>query len=325
MNAIALDFEQAKAKHLLFKSRLRSILYDLEVDDSPVLSHYECGVGKWIYGHALAAYGHLPQMRTLERVHADIHTTARRLVVLYRDGNQEEARQGLAGMEQIADRLVALLDELEVQLREAEPAEGPPAEAYISLGLKDFGDMLSVNQELDRRIKEQVTATARAAAELAERDNQFRTITDAAPVALWLSDEHGGITFVNQSWVNWTGRSFADSLGLGWVEAIVEEDRQRAGETFARDLAARAFYEVDFRIRHVDGSLRWCVATGVPRYRADGAFAGYAGACADITERKLAESRLKDYYSDLETKVAFRNLDLEREVRELRARLAEAN
>ena len=74
MDNIKLDFEQARARHLLFKSRLRSILYGIEIDEAPVLSHFECNVGKWIYGHALKTYGHIPEMQELEKVHADIHT-----------------------------------------------------------------------------------------------------------------------------------------------------------------------------------------------------------------------------------------------------------
>ncbi|WP_168207801.1 hypothetical protein [Spirosoma sp. KCTC 42546] len=40
------DFQQAKAKHLLFKSRLRTILYDEgDVEYTTVLSQYACPVG----------------------------------------------------------------------------------------------------------------------------------------------------------------------------------------------------------------------------------------------------------------------------------------
>ncbi|GAB4018075.1 hypothetical protein GCM10028808_51470 [Spirosoma migulaei] len=51
------DFQQAKTRHLLFKSRLRAILYDEgDVEDTTVLSQYACPVGKWIYSHALIQY-----------------------------------------------------------------------------------------------------------------------------------------------------------------------------------------------------------------------------------------------------------------------------
>ena len=110
---IGLDFEQAKAKHLLFKSKLRSILYGIEIDETPVISHYDCAVGKWIYGHAINDYGQIPEMQELEKVHADIHTSARELIALYKADKVDEARKGLEGMEKIADHLVNLLSIVE--------------------------------------------------------------------------------------------------------------------------------------------------------------------------------------------------------------------
>jgi len=139
MNTVKLDFEQAKAKHLLFKSRLRSILYGGVVDEAPVLSHHECAVGKWIYGHALQDYGHFPEMQELEKVHADIHISARELIALYKEGKQEEARHGLSGMEEVADRLVSLLETLETKIENdettAKKVEGVMKEIYNRIGI----------------------------------------------------------------------------------------------------------------------------------------------------------------------------------------------
>ena len=152
---IQLDFEQAKAKHLLFKSKLRSILYGAKLtDEAPVLSHYECTVGKWIYNHALKAYGHIPEMQELEKVHADIHTSARELVALYRDGKEEEARKGLTGMEKIADHLVGLLAIVEHKL-----AIEPPRISIQYEGLEasrtELNDLLLANDALDKKIQQQ--------------------------------------------------------------------------------------------------------------------------------------------------------------------------
>ena len=208
MNAIELDFEQAKARHLIFKSRLRSILYDAEVDEAPVLSHHECGVGKWIYGHALPAYGHLPEMQELERVHADIHTCARRLVKLYREGHAAQARAGLAEIEHIADRLIELLDLLENLLRHTAPA-AQPADAYISLSVADFQELLQANQVLDERIKTQVSELSAALKHSNQALNTeqilLQTIFDNADVALFLMDEQQQCVFMNPAAEHLTG------------------------------------------------------------------------------------------------------------------------
>lgn len=152
---VQLDFEQAKAKHLLFKSKLRSILYGAQlIDESPVLSHFECTVGKWIYSHALKVYGHIPEMQELEKVHADIHTSARKLVALYKDGKVEEARKGLTDMEKIADHLVGLLAIVEHKLTTEPPKIKTP---YVGLEANrtELNDLLIANDALDKKIREQ--------------------------------------------------------------------------------------------------------------------------------------------------------------------------
>ena len=53
-------------------------------------------------------------------------------------------------------------------------------------------------------------------------------------------------------------------------------------------------------MRHADGSYRWLLATGVPRYEADGNFSGYIGCDVDITERKNAEDRIRASQAALE-------------------------
>lgn len=152
---IQLDFEQAKAKHLLFKSKLRSILYGAQlIDEAPVLSHYECTVGKWIYNHALKAYGHITEMQELEKVHADIHTSARELVALYKDGKEEEARKGLTGMEKIADHLVGLLAIVEHKLI-IEPSRTIIQYKGLEASRTELNDLLLANDALDKKIQQQ--------------------------------------------------------------------------------------------------------------------------------------------------------------------------
>ena len=79
------------------------------------------------------------------------------------------------------------------------------------------------------------------------------------------------------------------------------------------------------RIHHADGEIHACLLTAVPRTGPDGNFAGYVGSFADISERKAAEDQLKRYFDDLELKVTFRNLELERQVRELKAQVVQQN
>lgn len=112
------DFDQARIKHMLFKSKLRSILYGSNTDEQPILDERKCSLGQWIYGHALEKYGHIPEMLKLESVHSNIHNTAKELLNLYHSGKEAEAREGLSGINHIAEELVNLLNTIENKVAE---------------------------------------------------------------------------------------------------------------------------------------------------------------------------------------------------------------
>ena len=156
MHTLALDFEQAKAKHLLFKTRLRSILYGADIDETPVLSHTECGVGKWISGHALKAYGHIPEMGELNLVHIRLHELAAELVKKYKAGQIDEARKGFTDIELIADNLISLLTILETKVKqELDPSDSRTNNELLQA---NYEELLALNQDirnLDLRIRQQ--------------------------------------------------------------------------------------------------------------------------------------------------------------------------
>ncbi|GAB2595811.1 PAS domain S-box protein [Spirosoma areae] len=287
MSVSHLDFQQAKANHLLFKSRLRAILYDeMPEEQSTVLSQYACAVGRWIYSHALIAHEGISEVQTLEEVHAAIHTTARDLIILYQQGRVDEARQGLIRIEQIADELVNLLNVVEEKVTASENAHPQQRETY-GQPVVSLSELLEKNQRLDAKISAQ-------SKELLEKERIFKAIMTASPVALWMSDAKGAITYVNQTWIDWTGRPFAAHLGGGWTVSILEQDQARAAQQFLSDVAARQPYAIDFRLRRQDGAIRWCTVAGQPWYMDQGTFGGYAGSCIDVTERRLTEQALHE-------------------------------
>ena len=130
---------------------------------------------------------------------------------------------------------------------------------------------------------------------LADSEELLRNITSAAPTGLWMSDSNGAITYVNQAWIDWTGIPYGEHIGGGWLNSIVEEDREQTAQKFIYDLTNRLLYEAEFRINHVDGTMHWCTANGKPQYRADGSFSGYIGACVDITEQKNLQQQKDDF------------------------------
>lgn len=130
---------------------------------------------------------------------------------------------------------------------------------------------------------------------LAESESLLRNITNATPTALWMCDSVGNITYVNQTWVDWTGQPLEQNMERGWFSALVKEDRQKTIDKFLADINSRLHHETKFRINHSDGKVHWCIANGQPQYSQEGIFKGYIGACIDITEQKLLQQQKDDF------------------------------
>ena len=131
-----------------------------------------------------------------------------------------------------------------------------------------------------------------AAQVVRESEERFRLVSNTAPVMIWMAGTDRLCSYVNQPWLEFTGRTLEAELGNGWAEGIHKDDRKRCLETYSQAFDQHQSFAMEYRIRRNDGEYRWILDTGVPRFNADGSFAGYIGSCLDITDRKLAEDAL---------------------------------
>ncbi len=125
-----------------------------------------------------------------------------------------------------------------------------------------------------------------------ESEERFRLVANTAPVMIWMAGTDRLCTYVNQPWLEFTGRPLEAELGNGWVEGVHKEDLKRCLETYSEAFGQRQSFEMEYRVRRNDGEYRWILDIGVPRFNSGGNFAGYIGSCLDITDRKLAEEAL---------------------------------
>lgn len=132
----------------------------------------------------------------------------------------------------------------------------------------------------------------KAAADLKKSEERLAAITAASPVALWMTDRDGGIIYVNQTWLNWTGRPLKDQLGRGWRSSVIKESVDP--ETVKLENAAKKLsnYRTEFKIRDRSGRERWLDVRGKPYFDDKGEYAGYSGSASDITSRKAEEQQL---------------------------------
>jgi PAS domain S-box-containing protein len=116
---------------------------------------------------------------------------------------------------------------------------------------------------------------------------------------IWMAGIDRLCTYLNQPWLEFTGRPLEAELGNGWVDGVHDEDVKRCLETYTQAFDQRQPFSMEYRVRRNDGEYRWIFDIGVPRFSRDNSFAGYIGSCLDITDRKLAEEALASVGSRL--------------------------
>ena len=166
--------------------------------------------------------------------------------------------------------------------------------------------------------KRQALSKAEAQQEsLRGSEERFRVTVDNVPAMIWMVGTDMKCTYVNQRWLDFTGRTEEQELGTGWTEAIHADDYDRALKIYESSVQAREPFEMEYRMRRHNGEYRWIIDTGVPRFDNDGTFLGYIGSCVDITERKEQEVALQTAHEELhqlKNQLEAENISLQQEL-----------
>ncbi|WP_426960237.1 sensor histidine kinase [Muricoccus radiodurans] len=146
------------------------------------------------------------------------------------------------------------------------------------------------------KIGQDVTEARRVQTALAESERRLRTLMGGIPQLVWRSGDEGRWTWSSPQWQAYTGQSEEESHGLGWLDAVHPEDRDR---TVAAWHAARSHgqLEVEYRIRRAaDGIWRWHQTRSVPvrdsptAEQLEGCIAEWLGTTTDIEDLKRLQA-----------------------------------
>lgn len=108
------NFAVAKMAHQTWRLKLRSYLNDLEqIDPKGLVSHRECGLGKWIYSTETASFAALPDFIELESKHKSMHQLVKQVIEMKQIGREKEAEREFLRVREAADQVVALISKLE--------------------------------------------------------------------------------------------------------------------------------------------------------------------------------------------------------------------
>jgi PAS domain S-box-containing protein len=132
-----------------------------------------------------------------------------------------------------------------------------------------------------------------AEAALRQSEEKFRTIANAAPAIVWVTDA-SGIVFMNERWSEYTGQPIEQALGQGWGARVHPDDDERLRPYRERCRRTGEPYEGEIRYRRKDGQYRWHAFRALPSRGADGAIEQWFGVSVDVHDARQAQEALKE-------------------------------
>ena len=113
-----------------------------------------------------------------------------------------------------------------------------------------------------------------------------------------------------RQWTQHTGIPEADLLGWQWLKVLHPDDREPTRKFWTDSVAGRGPYDVEYRVRRLDGEYRWFKTRGVPIRDSEGGIFKWFGTCTDITTSKQLEEKLRQANTRLDLAVRGSNVGI---------------
>lgn len=122
----------------------------------------------------------------------------------------------------------------------------------------------------------------------------LRALVSTFASATWETGSDGVITVDSPSWRAYTGQTFEEWRGYGWLDAIHPDDRAYAEQQWRDSVASGQPVNATLRVRWAAGGWRWTNVRAVLITTAGGVPIKWVGLNIDIHARTVAEDALKE-------------------------------
>jgi len=127
--------------------------------------------------------------------------------------------------------------------------------------------------------------------QLRENEERFRLLATSIPQLVFRSLHDGVRTWGSPQWIDFTGLSFEDSLGFGWLDTIHPDDRDGTVSAW-KDAPAKGEYYAEQRIRRAkDEEYRWHQTRARPLNGNSPTTSDWVGTMTDIHELRGLKDR----------------------------------
>jgi PAS domain S-box-containing protein len=176
-----------------------------------------------------------------------------------------------------------------------------------------------LNMELEERVvdrthelEKRTVALQQLNLDLAQRNQELDAIVQTAPDIIFSRQSDGVRDYISSRFYEFTGAPADSAVGMGWLEYMHPDDRERSRDHWLRCVRSGQTYESEYRLRASDGSYRWFRARAVPLRDPQGAILKWYGTCSDIHDSKLLEQSMREDADEMERLVDLRTIELRR-------------
>ncbi|MAX38910.1 PAS domain S-box protein [Gimesia sp.] len=210
------------------------------------------------------------------------------------------------------ERFVPLVEEMPPLPHPRQLQQGKPVEHTV---ISDSGKIF-IRRVLPYQShsgeNEGIVVTFIDVSELHNSQELFQILIEASSQIVWMTDATGMVVDDSPSWRSFTGQTFEEWKGKGWLNVVHEEDQQATIQIWQQAVSNVETFSVEYRLWHRQGEWRWVHARGVPQKNRDGSILRWVGMNTDIHEQKEAQRVILESSRQLQLGVEIANLGLAR-------------
>lgn len=144
-------------------------------------------------------------------------------------------------------------------------------------------------------VVQDITRQRQAQESLQRSEERFRSLCQFAPIGIFVTDQVGDCTYINNCLQKIAGLTLDESRGMQWTRLIHPDDREDMLTAVAQTIQTGSEFSRECRIVTPSGEVKQLAIRAAWLRDARGARLGQVGAIEDITDRKQAEEEMRKF------------------------------
>lgn len=111
-------FANAKRAHSQWKGLVTAYVEGVHVEfnKEAATDHHKCALGQWFYGPEGQKYTNMPEMQTMEKWHAELHATIKRILEAHQVNDIESIKKEFSNLDKASEEVIHSLTQVEQTL-----------------------------------------------------------------------------------------------------------------------------------------------------------------------------------------------------------------